>query len=211
MRYDCSDIDEYHRGLAAAAEAVSAGKLIVLPTDTVYGLGADAFSADAVQRLLEAKGRGREMPPPVLVGSSSTMRALAVDLPRWVTHMLDEIWPGPLTVVCHQQTSLTWDLGDTRGTVAIRMPADERALTLLRRTGPLAVSSANTSGAPPAETADDAQAMLADTVSVYLDGGQTAGTTPSTIMDVTSANPRILRSGGVSLDVLHQFNNTIEA
>lgn len=211
VTFDCSDPDEFEQGIAAAAEAIGAGELIVMPTDTVYGLAADAFAPAAVQKLLDAKGRGRDMPPPVLVSATSTIHALANDVPAWVMRMLDELWPGPLTIVCHQQPSLTWDLGDSRGTVAVRMPDDERALTLLRHTGPLAVSSANTTGGQAAENAEDAHEMLTGAVSVYLDGGRTAGPTPSTIVDITAATPRVLRDGGISLETLHRFNNTIEA
>lgn len=210
VRFDCSDADEFERGIAAGVEATGAGELIVLPTDTVYGIGADAFSPPAVRRMLAAKGRGRNMPPPVLVSAPSTMRALAVDVPAWASRMLEALWPGSLTVVCYQQPSLTWDLGETRGTVAIRMPDDERALALLKRTGPMAVSSANTTGASPAENVDDAESMFGDDVSVYLDGGSTAGSRPSTILDITSTTPRVLRDGGVELETLHTYNNTIE-
>src|SRR5699024_11748542 len=155
-------------------------------------------------------GRGRNMPPPVLVSAPSTMRALAVDVPAWASRMLEALWPGSLTVVCYQQPSLTWDLGETRGTVALPISDDECALALLKRTGPLAVSSANTSGASPAENVDEAESMFGDEVSVYLDGGSTAGSSPSTILDITSTTPRVLRDGGVELETLHTYNNTIE-
>ena len=128
------------------------GELVVLPTDTVYGIGADAFDPDAVRRLLAAKGRGRDMPPPVLVSAPTTLDALAVGVPSYARALIDELWPGPLTLVCRQQPSLQWDLGDTRGTVAVRMPDHAVALELLARTGPLAVSSANRTGLPAATT-----------------------------------------------------------
>lgn len=210
MKYDCSVDDEFDRGLLAAQAALEEGKLVVLPTDTVYGLAADAFSPRAVQNLLDAKGRGRDMPPPVLVGSPTTLDALAVDIPTWLRTMVEALWPGPLTVVCRQQASLTWDLGETHNTVAVRMPDDRRALALLKQTGPLAVSSANTTGSPAAQDVDAAERMLGARVAVYLDGGPTASGTPSTILDVTATTPRVLRQGAIPLEVLHQFNNTIE-
>ena len=210
MRFDCSVDDEYDRGLLAAQAAIEEGKLVVLPTDTVYGLAADAFSPQAVQNLLDAKGRGRDMPPPVLVGAPTTLDALAVDIPAWLRTMVEALWPGPLTVVCRQQPSLTWDLGDTHNTVAVRMPDDARALALLKQTGPLAVSSANTTGQPAAQTIDEAQDMLGGRVAVYLDGGPTASDVPSTILDATAATPRVLREGAIDLETLHTFNNTIE-
>ncbi|RNL80026.1 L-threonylcarbamoyladenylate synthase [Nocardioides marmorisolisilvae] len=201
-RYHVSDEAMLEAGLTAATTAIRAGELVVLPTDTVYGLGADAFDPAAVSRLLDAKGRGREMPPPVLVGSPATLDALARDLPSWARVLVDKYWPGPLTVVVRQQTSLQWDLGETRGTVAVRMPADKTALELLARTGPLAVSSANLTGRPAATDADQAAEMLADAVTVILDGGPTADDRPSTIVDCTGAQPRILRIGAIGVDEL---------
>ena len=121
-RYDLSDPESREAGLAAAVGAVRRGQLVVLPTDTVYGIGVDAFDAEGVQRLLDAKGRGRDMPPPVLVSATTTLDALASDLPGWVEGLIEHFWPGPLTIVCRQQPSLRWDLGETRGTVAVRMP-----------------------------------------------------------------------------------------
>lgn len=209
-RYDCSLPADRQSGLDAATEAVANGELVVLPTDTVYGLAADAFSPEAVQRLVTAKGRGRDMPPPVLIGSSATLEALAIDVPTWLRAMTAELWPGPLTVICREQPSLDWDLGDTRQTVAVRVPDHDIALALLKATGPLAVSSANITGEPAATTIDDAERMLADDVAVYLDGGTSPGGVASTILDVTGSTPRVLRVGPISLDVLHRFNNTIE-
>jgi L-threonylcarbamoyladenylate synthase len=210
VKFDCSVDDELDRGLLAAQAALEEGKLVVLPTDTVYGLAADAFSPAAVRNLLAAKGRGRDMPPPVLVGAPTTLDALAVDIPSWLRSTVEALWPGPLTVICHQQPSLTWDLGDTHNTVAVRMPADRRALALLKQTGPLAVSSANTTGQPAAQTVQEAEDMLGGRVAVYLDGGPTSSSVPSTILDATGSTPRILRQGAVPLEALHAFNNTIE-
>ncbi|HET9499982.1 MAG TPA: L-threonylcarbamoyladenylate synthase [Marmoricola sp.] len=197
-RFDVRDPGEVREAaLAAAAVAIRAGELVVLPTDTVYGLAADAFDAAAVQRLLDAKGRGRDMPPPVLVAAPATLDALTTRLPDYARQLVEHYWPGPLTIVGHQQASLQWDLGETRGTVAVRMPDDPVALELLGRTGPLAVSSANTTGEPAATDADRAVAMLGGRVAVVLDGGPTPGETPSTIVDVTADRPRILRTGAV--------------
>ena len=190
-----ADPTERGAGIANAALAVQRGQLVVLPTDTVYGVGADAFSPAAVRRLLEAKGRGRDMPPPVLVSAPTTLDALAVGVPAYARALVEQLWPGPLTLVCRQQPSLQWDLGDTRGTVAVRMPDHEVALELLARTGPLAVSSANKSGLPAATDADAAQAMLGDSVEVLLDGGTSPGGEASTIVDVTGETGRLLRLG----------------
>lgn len=198
--------DQHSAGIAAATLAIRNGDLVVLPTDTVYGLAADAFDADAVQRLLDAKGRGRDMPPPVLIGVAATLDALGTDIPDWARTLANRHWPGPLTLVLRQQSSLRWDLGETRGTVAVRMPDDPVALELLGRTGPLAVSSANTTGSPAATDADAAQEMLGDRVAVILDGGPTAGPgvggVPSTILDCTTDRPRLLRAGALGVDEL---------
>ncbi len=210
MRYDCADEEMRRTGVDAAQAALEAGELAVLPTDTVYGLAADAFSPEAVQSLLDAKGRGRQMPPPVLIGHAGTLDALVEGVPGWLRAMTEELWPGPLTVICRQQASLVWDLGETHHTVAVRVPDDERALALLRRTGPLAVSSANLSGRPAALTADDAEGMLGDSVAVYLDGGTSPGGHASTILDATGPTPRVVRQGPIDLGTLHRFNNTIE-
>ncbi len=202
-RFSTSTEGDREAALAAASRAVQRGELVVLPTDTVYGVGADAFDPAAVRSLLAAKGRGREMPPPVLISAATTLDALAVDIPGYARSLVDEFWPGPLTLVCTQQVSLQWDLGDSRGTVAVRMPDHEIALELLERTGPLAVSSANLTGRPAATDADQAEEMLGEHVAVVVDGGATPGTRASTIVDVTGSQGRILRKGALSLDQLN--------
>jgi L-threonylcarbamoyladenylate synthase len=201
-RYACKDRDERTIGLEIAASAIRRGDLVVLPTDTVYGIAADAFVPEAVTALLSAKGRERSMPPPVLVGSLGALDGIAADIPDYGRRLVEEFWPGALTLVCHQQPSLVWDIGDSDDTVAVRMPDDEIALDLLNKTGPLAVSSANLSGNPPAVTCDEAQDQLGESVAVYLDAGPTRGAVPSTILDLTGQTPRILRSGAVSIERL---------
>lgn len=196
--YDCSDPLERVRGIADAASCLRRGELVVFPTDTVYGVAGDAFTPSAVQKLLDAKGRGREKPPPVLVGSVRAATALIEDLGPYGQDLIDEFWPGALTVVCRANPSLAWDLGETKGTVAVRMPLHELALELLKETGPLAVSSANLSGSPAARTAAEAQAMLGESVSVYLDGGPSGEARPSSIVDLTGTLPRLLRRGAIS-------------
>jgi L-threonylcarbamoyladenylate synthase len=204
-RFATTEPTEREIGISSASFAVQRGLLVMLPTDTVYGIAADAFDAAAVRRLLAAKGRGREMPPPVLISAATTLDALTVGVPAYARALVEALWPGPLTLVCRQQTSLQWDLGDTRGTVAVRMPDHDVALELLARTGPLAVSSANRSGMPPATDADAAESMLGSSVSVLLDGGPTPGPVPSTILDVTGRSGRVLRLGAVSLERLDEI------
>jgi tRNA threonylcarbamoyl adenosine modification protein (Sua5/YciO/YrdC/YwlC family) len=208
--FDCADPDARAEGIAAAAAAIAEGHLVVLPTDTVYGIGADAFSADAVADLLMAKGRGRNMPVPVLIGSVRTLDGIAAQIPDIARDLVAAFWPGALTVICHQQPSLMWDLGDARGTVAVRMPLHEVALELLRATGPLAVSSANQSGQEPATTAADAELQLGDWVQVYLEAGPTTDSQPSSIVDVTGERPRLLRAGAVSAEDLRSIAADLE-
>jgi tRNA threonylcarbamoyl adenosine modification protein (Sua5/YciO/YrdC/YwlC family) len=203
-RFDLSDPAQHAAGMVAASEAIRKGELIVLPTDTVYGVGADAFTPWAVSRLLAAKGRGRDMPPPVLVGTVRAASALVDDFGPFGQDLIDEFWPGGLTLVARATPTLAWDLGDTKGTVAVRMPLHAAALDLLKATGPMAVSSANTTGRPAATTVDEAMEQLGDSISVYLDGGQCGGGVASTIIDLTGSVPRLLRAGAISMDSLRQ-------
>ncbi|MGL3149955.1 L-threonylcarbamoyladenylate synthase [Microbacterium sp. A82] len=207
--FDCHDEAQLLAGMRHARQAIARGELIVLPTDTVYGLAADAFTPAAVQRLLDAKGRGRNQPPPVLVASQSALAALVEEIPEPVQRLVDEFWPGGLTIILPAQPSLSWDLGDTLGTVAVRMPDLHLALELLAETGPLAVSSANLTGKDAAVSAVDAERMLTDSVAVYLDGGFSQSGVASTIIDATSlvrrgadddSEPRVrvLREGAIS-------------
>ncbi|MET0726560.1 MAG: L-threonylcarbamoyladenylate synthase [Leifsonia sp.] len=213
--FDCTVDTELLTGMRLARAAIGRGGLVVLPTDTVYGLAADAFSAAAVQKLLDAKGRGRTSPPPVLIPGIPTLEALAAEVPSAVRDLVERFWPGGLTVILRAQPSLQWDLGETRGTVALRMPNHRLALELLSETGPLAVSSANLTGAPSALDAASAREMLGDSVDVYLDGGPagldygTRGVATaaagSTIVDATALGEadgrlHIVRSGVISRD-----------
>ncbi|GAA0462722.1 L-threonylcarbamoyladenylate synthase [Streptomyces stramineus] len=209
-RYDCSDATDRKTGLREAVAAVRRGELVVLPTDTVYGIGADAFSRDAVGDLLEAKGRGRGMPSPVLVGSPNTLHGLVTDFSEQAWELVDAFWPGALTLVANHQPSLTWDLGETHGTVAVRMPLHPVAIELLTEFGPMAVSSANLTGHPAPQTCDAAQEMLGDSVSVYLDGGTTPADVPSSIVDVTGKVPVLLRAGAVSAEQLREVVPDLE-
>lgn len=203
--------EEREDALAAATQAVGRGELVVLPTDTVYGIGADAFDSTAVAALLAAKGRGRDMPVPVLISAAATVDALVTQVPAYARALAARFWPGPLTLVGQQQRSLMWDLGDTRGTVAVRVPDDDLARELLERTGPLAVSSANSTGQPPASTAAEAEGQLGELVSVYLDGGPSRGDQPSTILDVTGDRPRLLRLGALSVPELNEVLEPLDA
>jgi len=200
--YDCSSADTRAEGLAEAGRALSRGGLVVMPTDTVYGIAANAFDPGAVAALLAAKQRHRSQPPPVLVPTAQTLAALTVNVPGVVDRLIAELWPGPLTVICHAQPTLAWDLGDTHGTVALRMPDHQLALELLSTTGPLAVSSANISHQPAATTVLEAATAFGAAVAVYLDDGPSPGGVASTIVDATGPRPRIVREGAVSRETL---------
>ncbi|RPF20162.1 L-threonylcarbamoyladenylate synthase [Myceligenerans xiligouense] len=201
---DATDPQTWGPAIDEAVNAISRGSLVVLPTDTVYGIAADAFDATAVSALLAAKGRGRQMPPPVLIGDVATLDGLATEVPEEARDLAEAFWPGGFTIILRSQPSLQWDLGETHGTVALRMPDHPVALALLRRTGPLAVSSANLSGRPAAIDVHEAVEQLGDSVSVYLDGGAAPGGTASTIVDATGERLRVVRSGAVGPEALRE-------
>ncbi|MDV3124700.1 L-threonylcarbamoyladenylate synthase [Mycobacterium sp. 21AC1] len=198
--FDCADADQRATGIASAVSAVKGGRLVVMPTDTVYGIGADAFDPEAVAALLSAKGRGRDMPVGVLVGSWHTIEGLVYSVPHTARELIRAFWPGALSLVVQQAPSLQWDLGDANGSVMLRMPLHPVAIELLREVGPMAVSSANVSGRPAAGTAAEAREQLGDLVEVYLDGGPAQRQAASTIVDLTGAQPRILRTGPISAE-----------
>jgi L-threonylcarbamoyladenylate synthase len=201
-RFDCADLDQRAEGLAAAEAALRRGELVVLPTDTVYGVAAEAFDPVAVEAMFKAKGRGRDRPPPVLAGTVRAAMALIQELGDSGKDLIDEFWPGPLTLICRSSPTLVWDIGDSKGTVAVRMPLHQVALDLLKQTGPLAVSSAKSAApGPMPATAAEAEAQLGDSVAVYLDGGPCPGE-PSTIVDLTGSVPRLLRAGVITVDRL---------
>ena len=201
-QFDCTDPAQRGTGIASAISALKGGRLVVMPTDTVYGIGADAFDSDAVAALLSAKGRGRDMPVPVLVGSWHTIDGLVYSVPNTARELIQAFWPGALSLVAQQAPSLQWDLGDAHGTVMLRMPNHPIAIELLREVGPMAVSSANISGRPAAVTAKQARDQLGDLVEVYLDGGLAEEQAASTIVDLTGAHPRVLRQGPVTLEAI---------
>lgn len=207
--HDVTDPLTWGPALDEAVSAVGRGALVVLPTDTVYGIGADAFAPAAVAALLAAKGRGRQMPPPVLVPDLRTLDGLATDVPDGARRLAEAFWPGGLTLICRAQPSLMWDLGETRGTVALRMPDHPAALALLRRTGPMAVSSANKTGTPAATTAAEASDQLGAAVQVYLDGGAAPGGVASTIVDATGDTLRVVRDGAATLAMLREVTDVL--
>lgn len=210
---DCTNPLTRSPGLALALEAIGRGEIIVMPTDTLYGVACDAFSPSAVNTLLATKGRGRHMPPPVLVGSPDDVVRLVDVIPAPAKAVMDAFWPGGVTIIFRANPAVAWDLGDTNGTVAIRMPRDDIALELLNLTGPLAVSSANKTGQLPAQSVGEALAQLGDLVSVYLDGGvvgdtgaRASGNPGSTIIDASTLDQggswKVRRLGVEPIDAL---------
>ena len=200
--YDCRDPAVRAEAIEAAAHRVTSGEIVVLPTDTVYGIGADAFDAVAVRSLLDAKGRGPQNPVPVLIGSWTTLDGLVSFVDHRTRQLVEAFWPGGLTLVVRHAPSLSWDLGETHGTVAVRMPLHPVAIELLEQTGPMAVSSANKTGQPAAQTAAEARDMLGEEVAVYLEDGPVPGGVASSIVDVTGDVPRLLRAGALDLETL---------
>ncbi len=201
---DCTDPSVRPNAIAAAARAVEGGSVVVLPTDTLYGIGADAFNPQAVAAVLAAKGRGRDMPVPVLVGSWNTIDGLVSYVTADTRALVEAFWPGGLTIIVEHAPSLAWDLGDARGTVGIRMPLHPVAIELLEKTGPMAVSSANRTGMPPATSAQQAYDQLGESVSVYLDGGEVPLATPSSIVDMTGDVPVLVREGALAFDQIKE-------
>ncbi len=198
--------------LQRAKAAVQDGLCIVLPTDTVYGIGADAFSASAVQTLLNAKHRSRDMPPPVLIADADTLLAMVDSVPEAAQSLIDHFWPGALTVILPVASKLRLDLGRTHGTIAVRVPDHDDARELLRMTGPMAVSSANISGQDSATNVEDAQRQLGDSVAVYLDGGSTPGPVPSTIVNFTTdPEGKLIRLGAISVEQLRRWAPKLDA
>ena len=202
MLYDCRTTADRDRGIAAAVEAVKSGELVVLPTDTVYGIGADAFTPHAITALHNARGVDRRVPPPVLVGSRHTLDGLVYSLPKAARELADAFWPGALTIMVEHSPSLQWDLGDTGGVVGVRMPLHPVALEVLREVGPMAVTTANRVGQPAPRTAEEARDQLEYSVRIYLEAGAAVDPAPSTIVDVTGDVPRVLRAGAVPFEKL---------
>ncbi|MHB1007815.1 MAG: L-threonylcarbamoyladenylate synthase [Propionibacteriaceae bacterium] len=198
--------EDLRTAIESVRTAIRTGESVVFPTDTVYGIAADPFSPQAVQGLLDAKHRGRDMPPPVLIGDAEALEAYTRDIPAAARLLANRYWPGPLTLILTAQSSLRMDLGETQGSIGVRVPDHEVTRAILRATGPLAVSSANISGEPAATDASEARRQLRGSVAVYVDGGPTPGPTPSTIVDFASTLAgRVLRVGAIPMDELRRL------
>lgn len=196
-RFDMSNRAERFEGLELARTVLGRGELVVMPTDTVYGVGAEGRNTEAVASLLRARGCDHGVPVPLLVGSTSAAEDVAERLSGLAAALTHAFWPGALTLICRANQSLQGPYIDSEGRVAIRMPRDDVALDLLDAIGPMAVSGAHRSGVHPATTVDEAISQLGSAVSVYLDGSRAGGSVRSTIVDVTGDRPRLLREGVV--------------
>jgi tRNA threonylcarbamoyl adenosine modification protein (Sua5/YciO/YrdC/YwlC family) len=192
-----ADERQWESLLEVGGEIVARGGLLVLPTDTLYGVGCDPFNASAVQALFAAKGRGRDLPLPVLVHNWRQAIGLVEEVTEQAQALIAAWWPGPLTLVFREAAGIGWDLGDSRGTVAVRMPKQTFALALIQRTGPLAVSSANRSGEPSPRTIPGIVEQLGDQVGVFFDAGAASDGPASTIVDLSGTRPRMLREGAI--------------
>ncbi len=182
-------------------DATSSGELIVVPTDTIYGIGSDPFSTFAVTRLLGAKGRDQTMPPPILGANPEELLSLAEfssdSQEKMVRALADTFWPGAMTLVVKSAIQPGWDMSAVGGSVALRVPLCDEALAVLNVTGPLAVTSANRTGMPPARSVAEAKEYFGSEVAVYVDGGPADGQAPSTIVDCTGEEPRVIRIGDI--------------
>jgi len=184
--------------VADAAAAARRGELIVLPTDTVYGIGTRPDDPAATARVFAAKRRARDLELPVLVASTAEARELTAFDDR-AERVAEAHWPGPLTIVLPRDAAASaWDLGGDPATVGVRAPRHPLALAVLQETGPLAVTSANRSGEPPATTCDELHATFGDDVSVYLCEDAALGGAASTVLDLAHGPARVLRDGSVS-------------
>lgn len=197
-------IDDQH-ALPRALETLQRGRLVAFPTDTVYGLGGNAFNPRAVELIYRAKQRPLDNPLPILIGDLNDLRLVALPLPERVRELMDRFWPGPLTLVIPALPGLP-PLLSPRGAVGVRQPDHRHALRLLSRAGPLAATSANQSGGQNPRTAQEVFDQLGGTVDLILDGGPCPDGRPSTVVDCTGGELIILREGDISREMLASGN-----
>ena len=193
--FDVSESDP-ESALLSAERALATGELVVVPTETVYGVAARPDVAGSTARLFAAKRRSRVLTLPVLASGLAAAERVAM-FDRRARILAERFWPGGMTLVlARTEAATTWDLGHEADTVGVRVPAHPVALALLHRTGPLAVSSANVSGEPTPPDCPGVRAALGDAVAVYLCAGRCGGT-PSTVVDLTGTEVRVIRAGAV--------------
>ena len=184
-----------------AMDVLNRGGLVAFPTDTVYGVGTLVFNGLAVESIYTAKDRPIEKAIPVLIGDTKDMEKVGIDIPEIAYQLASRFWPGPLTIVIPKQPTLPESVSATP-TVGVRVPDHEVARALLRTAGPMAVTSANISGQPSPSTAEEVFAQLAGRIDLIIDGGKTPGGVPSTVVDCTSKDLKILREGPISREAI---------
>jgi L-threonylcarbamoyladenylate synthase len=180
-----------------AAEALAAGDIVGIPTDTVYGLAADPFHSGASDRLFRVKGRPRRLDLPVLVAGEEQALSLCTAVPSVARRLMERFWPGPLTLVLPRRPDLVADLGEDDATIGVRCPAHPVPLAICAAVGPVATTSANRHGSPPLTDAQAVVLELGEEVAVVLDGGTCSGA-PSSVVDCTGEDPKELRQGPLS-------------
>ena len=183
---------------------------MAFPTDTLYGLGADAFCDQAVSRVFDIKGRPSDMALPILLGSAQDLQKVAINIPDMAWRLVERFWPGPLTLILEKSSRVPRILTGGKDSVAVRMPDHHVPLTLVRQLGsPITGTSANPGGGPDPITADDVRLLLGEKVDYIVDGGPATRGSPSTILDLTTeTNPRIVRPGAIAHDALQSFCST---
>ena len=177
--------------------------VVAFPTDTLYGLGADAFEVEAVQRVFQIKGRTGDMALPLLLASTRDLEQVCTNIPDLAWPLVERFWPGPLTLIMRKATEVSEAVTGGEDSVAVRLPDHPVPQALVRELGrPITGTSANPSGGPDPRTAEDVARMLGDRVDYILDGGPATRGGPSTILDLTRPNPRLVRQGAISLSSL---------
>ena len=195
-----------------AAKWIRAGQVVAIPTDTLYGLAADPFNAEAIARVFEVKGRAAERALPLIDADARQIALHLGQLPPVAVRLADRFWPGPLTMLMPAAPSLSRDLTGGTGKVGVRIPADPIARAVCAACGrPVTATSANVSGEPAAATPDEVERSLGDRIEFLLDAGPTRGGAPSTILDVTEGEPRLVRAGAIPWDEIHAWLQTARA
>lgn len=195
--------DNFNKVLKKAVDILNKGGIVAYPTETFYGLGARFDNENALKKLYELKKRHEEKPMPLIIGSKEMLSIIAVSVNDTAAALMDKFWPGPLTLLLRAKKNLSKYLTAKTGRVAVRIPGESIAFYLAKETGfPITATSANISGTPPAEDAGTVIKYFGDKIEMIIDGGKTHGGLPSTIIDVTTGDVKIVREGAISTSTL---------